>query len=205
MVFCLQMLRPRTKVPGLLRSSLQELTGHPDLSGELAQGDSFFTGTEDDGRAEVTTIALESRKGLVDDMSGLEGPALPQRRNDWLALFKSLDCSTEDSLGGPQVLAGPAAGFEEQFELPNDCIAMGSHCENQLFTSSPGARVSSAPRPGRRPPDETESMPEPSDQVPDTDQAALSTHVPSPPNPAQSESDSGFPGGLSAAVGILSP
>jgi hypothetical protein len=109
---------------------LQELTGDTDLSGELAQGDSFFTGAEDDGRAEVTAIALENRKSLVDDVSGLEGPALPQRGNDGLALLKSLDCSTEDSLSGPQMLAGPATGFEEQFKLQNDCIAMGGHSEN---------------------------------------------------------------------------
>jgi hypothetical protein len=126
---------------------LQQLTGDTDLSGELAQGDSFFTGTGDDGKAEVAAIALEKRKSLVDDVSGLEGPALPERRSDWLALFKSLDRSTEDSLSGPQVLAGPAAGFDDQFELPNDCIAMGGHSENQLFTRRARAPPSSAPKP----------------------------------------------------------
>ena len=97
----LQALRPGRRLPGLFRNPLQELTGDTDLSGELAQGDSLFTGTEDDGRAEVTAIPLENRKSLVDGVSGLEGPAVPQRRNDWLALFKSLDCSTQDSLSGP--------------------------------------------------------------------------------------------------------
>jgi hypothetical protein len=144
---------------------LQQLTGDTDLSGELAQGDSFFTGTGDDGKAEVAAIALEKRKSLVDDVSGLEGPALPERRSDWLALFKSLDRSTEDSLSGPQVLAGPAAGFDDQFELPNDCIAMGRHSENRLFTSGARGPPSSAPKPGPRPPDETESMPGPGPQV----------------------------------------
>ena len=144
---------------------MQELTGDTDLSGELAQGDSFFTGTGDDGKAEVAAIAFEKRKSLVDDVSGLEGPALPERRSDWLALFKSLDRSTEDSLSGPQVPAGPAAGFDDQFELPNDCIVMGRHSENQLFTSCAGHRHRQRPSPAPRPPDETESTPGPGHQV----------------------------------------